>query len=129
VIGQLHHALAARNSRLGLYDLRERFERAVEPLPLEFVKAVADVGDRSCLDPLAKAFQTVAAPEHAWWRTHVSHAFRTIAARERIGPRSAAAKRIATRWPAALPLLTDLPRPPHKAAVQDTISRPSRTRP
>jgi hypothetical protein len=129
VLGQLHQALAARHSRLGLYDLRERFERAIEPLPLGFVKAAADVGDRSCLDSLAKAWQAITEAEHHWWRTQVSHAFRTIAIRERIGPHSAAAKRIAARWPAAQPLLAGLPRPPRQSPKGTKVSRPSRTRP
>jgi hypothetical protein len=130
VQAQLHQALAARNSRAGLYDLRERFERATEPLPLGFVLAAADVGDRSCLESLARAWQAVVRPEDAWWRTHIARAFNAIALRERMSRQSAGMKKILARWPGAQPLVAGVPRPergtPAPAAV---VSTPSRTRP
>ena len=51
-----HFALASRGSRLGLYDIRETLETATEPLPVEFLNALTVVGDVSCLEPIAAAF-------------------------------------------------------------------------
>ena len=64
VRGALHLALARRGSRVALYDLRESIERAEEPLPADFLEAVALIGDASCLEPVATAFvQSAAMPD------------------------------------------------------------------
>jgi HEAT repeat protein len=52
----IHLALAQRGSRLVLYDLRESLESTREPLPVEFLAALREIGDVSCLEPLAAAF-------------------------------------------------------------------------
>ena len=129
VLAQLHQVLAARNSRLGLYDLRERFERATAPLPLGFVLAAAEVGDRSCLDALARAWQAVDRPEDGWWRTHVARAFTAIAAREGIGRHAAVMKKIAARRPGAQVLIDGVPLPVRSRPAGSRLSKPSRTRP
>ena len=92
-----HVALAHRGSRLAVYDLRESLESADAPLPVEFLAALALVGDRSCLEPIAAAYAH-ARGGHVWWRQHLADAFRAIAARERITRRNAVMKKIEKRW-------------------------------
>jgi HEAT repeat protein len=95
-----HLALARRGSRLALYDLRETFESATEPLPVEFVTTASEVGDASCLEPLAAAYGQTAGGRHRqdWWPRHLSGAFRAIVARERITRRHAIMRKIEKRW-------------------------------
>jgi HEAT repeat protein len=95
-----HLALAHRGSRLALYDLRETLEAATEPLPVEFVTTVSEVGDASCLEPLAAAYSQSGGGRHRqdWWPRHLSSAFRAIVARERITRRHATMKKIEKRW-------------------------------
>ncbi len=106
--GAVHAALAARGSRVALYDLRETLERARGPVPVEFLAAVERIGDASCLDALAAAFaRTLAAgfPARDWWTEHLAAAFRGIVQRERLTSRHAAIKRIRARWPDAATVL------------------------
>lgn len=49
VRGLLHQQLAARNSRLAVYDLRETLAASSDPLPVGFLAAAAAVGDLACL--------------------------------------------------------------------------------
>ena len=91
-----HVALANRDSRLGLYDLRESLEKATAPLPVEFLAAVSQAGDASCLEPIAAAHANAT---DAWWREHLAEAFRTIVAREGLSRRHAAIRKIEKRWP------------------------------
>lgn len=106
-----HQVLAARGSTVALYDLRETIESG-EPAPVEMLAAVAEVGDKTCLEPLATAYARLldqagrrttkqAAATSDWWREHLALAFRTIAARERLTERHAVSKRLRARWPAA----------------------------
>jgi HEAT repeat protein len=99
----IHLALARRGSRLGVYDLRESLERATEPLPVEFLTALALVGDATCLDPIAAAFAKgrpakTPAGHVDWWQRHLGDVFRAILEREHLTPRHAIVKKIATRW-------------------------------
>lgn len=100
VRGLVHQALAARGSRLALYDLRETLEAAAGPLPVGFLAAVAAIGDASCLEPLAAAWLN-AAPADRWWRDHLAEVFRAIVKREDLTRRHKAMQRILERWPAA----------------------------
>jgi hypothetical protein len=101
-----HLALARRGSRVALYDLRESLESARAPLPVEFLAAIMQVGDSSCLEPLATAWRHAGgAEDRAWWRAHVADAFRAIAAREKVTRRHAAAKRIQKKWPEVMDAL------------------------
>ena len=106
-----HQVLAARGSTVALYDLRETIERG-EQAPVEMLAAIAAIGDKTCLEPIAAAYTRLAAPaarksprptEGAtdWWREHLAVAFRTIAAREKLNERHAVTKRLRTRWPQA----------------------------
>jgi hypothetical protein len=90
-----HVALAERGSRIGVYDLRESFERARAPLPVEFLTALLLVGDASCLEAIAGAH---ARARDTWWRDHLADAFRNIVAREHITRRHAAIKKIERKW-------------------------------
>lgn len=97
----VHQALAARQSRVALYDLRETIAAAREPLPVGFLAALSQIGDGSCLEPIAAAFATSKAPKEDWWRQHLATAFRDIVARSRLPRRHAAVKRVLARWPGA----------------------------
>ena len=99
-----HVALAERDSRLGVYDLRESLEQARAPLPVEFLTALSRVGDASCLEAIAKAH---AAARDAWWRDHLADAFVAIIARERLTKRHAVLRRVEQRWPGALGRLAE----------------------
>jgi hypothetical protein len=96
--GAAHAALASRGSRLALYDLRESLEAALEPLPVEFLTALTAIGDASCLEAVAGAYDRSA---DGWWKRHLADAFRTIAVRERSTRRHGVVRRIARRWPEA----------------------------
>jgi hypothetical protein len=104
VRGALHQALAARGSRLALYDLRESL-LASERLPVAFVAAIEDLGDASCLDALAAAFDSSSRSGDTWWREHIAAAFRAIVHREGLTRRHAVLKRVLSRWPDAAELL------------------------
>ena len=95
-----HVALARRQSRVALYDLRETFDAAQGPLPLDLLAAVAMIGNTSCLEPLARAWS--AGAQEPWWRERVAEATRAIAKREKLTARHAITKRIRARYPGLL---------------------------
>lgn len=97
----VHQALAARQSTVALYDLRETLAAAREPLPVGFLAALSQIGDASCLESIAAAVATSKAPKEDWWRQHLAAAFRDILRREHLSRRHAAVKRVLARWPAA----------------------------
>jgi hypothetical protein len=96
--GQVHRALAARRSRLGLYDLRETLEQAAGPLPVGFLAAAAAIGDAACLEPLAAAWAS-SSPGERWWRDHLAEAFGAIVRREGLTRRNPILKKILERQP------------------------------
>jgi hypothetical protein len=98
--GAVHQTLAARNSRLALYDLRDSLLGA-ERLPVAFLAALEEIGDATCLEPLAAAYDASSRSSDAWWREHVATAFRAIFHREGLTRRHAAVKRTMSRWPDA----------------------------
>ena len=100
VRGALHQALAARNSRLALYDLRDSL-LASERLPVAFLAAIEDIGDATCLDTIAAAYDESSRSGDTWWREHLASAFRAIVHREGLTRRHAAIKRVLARWPDA----------------------------
>jgi HEAT repeat protein len=98
-----HAALAARGSRVALYDLRETLEVATEPLPVEFLTALTGIGDATCLEPLAAAYaKAMKKRGDDWWRRHLADAFRAIVKRDRLTSRHAVMKKIRKRWPEIL---------------------------
>ena len=100
VRGAVHQQLAARNSRLALYDLRETLEQATGPLPVGFLSAAAVIGDLGCLMPLAKAWVDTPTDDR-WWRDHLADAFKSIVTREGITRRHPTLKKILEKWPSA----------------------------
>ena len=100
VRGAVHQALASRNSRLAVYDLRDSLLEA-ERLPVTFLAALEEVGDASCLENLAAAYDASSRSGDRWWREHVATAFRAIVQREGLTRRHAAVKRAMQRWPEA----------------------------
>lgn len=116
----VHVALAARESRVALYDLRETIERESR-VPVEMLSALEQIGDVSCLEPIAAAYSRLcpgaaadlarpAGDEGAWWRGHLARAFRAIASRERLTERHEVTRRIRARWPEAAVELIGLKR-------------------
>ena len=95
-----HLALAERDSRVALYDLRETFETAKSALPLDLLNAAASIGDASCLEPMARAWTR--AGRELWWKDRLAHTARAIVAREKLSARSAVIKRIRERHPGFL---------------------------
>jgi hypothetical protein len=104
VRGAAHLALARRGSRLALYDLRDAFGAATAPLPLDYLTAIATVGDDTCLEPLARAW--AAASGEPWWQARLSEAAGDVVARGGLTGRHASLKRLGTKWPAFHALLT-----------------------
>jgi hypothetical protein len=114
VRGRLHVALAARGSRIALYDLRESLEAATPaasmsgPLPVEFLAALSTAGDASCLEAVAAAYARKGpggagdADGHDWWHDRLADAFKAIVKRERLTRRHAVIKKIEKRWGSAL---------------------------
>jgi hypothetical protein len=112
VRGKAHVALAARGSRIALYDLRESLEStsaSSAPLPVEFLAALSTAGDASCLEAVAAAYARATPPPEAtspkgdgWWRDHLADAFREIVEREGLTKRHAVVKKIEKRWGSAL---------------------------
>lgn len=97
VRGAVHMALARRGSHIAVYDLREAFDGAVEPLPLDFITAIGLLGDASSLEPLARAW--TAASAHPQWRTRLAETASDIVRRLKLTGRSAQVKRVRAKWP------------------------------
>ena len=108
VRGRAHAALAARGSRIALYDLRESLESLASlesksvstPLPVEFLAALSTAGDVSCLEAVVAAYARAA--NNPWWRDRLADAFQTIVQRDRLTRRHAVVKKIEKRWGVAL---------------------------
>ena len=98
VRGAAHQALATRDSRLAVYDLRESVAAADAALPPSFLAAMRMVGDASCVEALAAALSRAPADD-LWWQHQLASALRGIAARERLTRRHPAIKRAVARWP------------------------------
>jgi hypothetical protein len=95
-----HQVLANRGSRVALYDLRDTFDAAPGPLPLDFLAAVASIGDSSCLEPLARAW--AGSEREPWWRDRLVRAARAVMSRERLTGRHRAVRRVRTKHPGFL---------------------------
>jgi hypothetical protein len=99
--GAVHAVLASRGSAVALYDLRETFDAAATPLPLNYLNAITTIGDASCVESLARAWSATPVSE-AWWRDRLSEAAGAIAARLKLTKRHTAMKRVDARWPGFL---------------------------
>jgi HEAT repeat protein len=104
-----HLALAHRNSRLALYDLRETIESSRERIPVEFFAAVTVIGDATCLEPIANAYSRA---RDEWSRRQLADAFRAIIGREKLTRRHAVARKIEKRWPGSWAVLNNSERFP-----------------
>jgi hypothetical protein len=111
----VHQALAARDSRVAVYDLREALARLGGATPVGMLSALQQVGDVPALDVLADAW---AAESDPWFRGQVEAAFQAIVGREGVTRRHAVIRRLAQRAPAALSSLWP-----------SDASTPSRSRP
>lgn len=98
--GAAHLALAKRESRVALYDLRETFDAAQGALPLDFLAAAQLIGDASCVEPLARAWS--AGRQEPWWRDHVAQTVHAIAARAKLTGRHAITRRVRVKYPGLL---------------------------
>lgn len=92
-----HLLLAARESRLGMADLRETVERWHDRLPMGFVVALGEIGDADGLESLAAAYERA---DSEWVRQQIVGAFRQVQRRLRLTRRHAAVKRAERRSPA-----------------------------
>ena len=95
--GAAHAVLAQRGSRVALYDLRETFDAADVPLPLDFLVAATAIGDATCLEPMARAWAAAPASE-TWWRDRLADVAADVMHRTRLSGRSNVVKRIRARW-------------------------------
>ena len=95
--GAAHAALAERGSRVALYDLRESFDSARTPLPLDFLSAMSTLGDATCMEPLARAWS--AAPDDTWWRDRLRETAADIMKRDKLTGRHPAIKRLRAKYP------------------------------
>ncbi len=94
-IGAAHLALAQRGSRLALFDLREALDQLPPDRLRDYVSAAGDVGDVSCLEPLASAWTR--SPDEAV-RGTIESAVAKIVEREGITRRHAAWKKLTSRF-------------------------------
>jgi hypothetical protein len=106
--GALHQAIAARRSRVGLDDLRESFETAIEPLPSPFLAAVQMIGDDSCLESIATAYSRSPLHEQRW-RQQLVQAFESVRKRERLTLRHPAMRRAVAKMRSGRPLSATSP--------------------
>jgi hypothetical protein len=95
--GAAHAVLARRGSTVALYDLREAFDSARAPLPLDFLTAVGAIGDATCLEPMARAWAATPTSER-WWRERLADAAADIVHRTRLSGRSAVMKRLRAKF-------------------------------
>ena len=82
---RIHVALAALDSRIALFDLRERLQAAPIGSAVPLLAAAERIGDASLLAALARLYAEEPAPRGA-----VASAFAAIVGREKLRPRSAA---------------------------------------
>lgn len=99
--GAVHLALARRESRVALYDLREAIAGASGPLPGSFLAAVTGLGDAASLEAIAGAYERGVIAGATEWLEQLKSAFRTVAERERVGRRHPVMRRIEAKWPAS----------------------------
>ena len=106
--GVIHLALAARGSRVAIYDLRESLAQAASPLSDDVVAALRLVGDATCLEPIVAAIARmpidIETRDHRF-RDGLVDAGRAIVTREGLTRRHAAVKKILKAWPDAGALL------------------------
>jgi hypothetical protein len=103
--GRLHEALAALDTRVALFDLRDAIAAHPRAAMPSLLRAAARVGDASVVPALARA-----AAEDATLLDACSGTFAAIVARERLCPKSAALRAVRPEHRAALELLWEAAR-------------------
>jgi hypothetical protein len=112
VRGMVHLALARRDSRVAVYDLRESIARAGAPLPEGFAEAAGLVGDAACLEAIAEMLTRTRAETGnlMWtWQGDLVNAGHAIVERERLTRRHAVMKKIARSSPDVVAALLSSP--------------------
>ncbi len=101
--GLVHFALAARGSRVALYDLRETASACSKEIPAAFLAALGLIGDKSCLEPIVGALARATGDRTvgAEWRGRLLATARAIVSREKLTRRHGVVRRVIERWPGA----------------------------
>ncbi len=94
-----HQALAARHSRLAVYDLRDTIVQAGAATPVGFLSALQVVGDAASLDAIVEAWT---ATDDSWFKGQLSAVFAAIVQREGLTRRHGVMRRLAQRMPGAV---------------------------
>ena len=89
-----HQVLGERGSTVALYDLRELMASATGPLPVPALSALAALGDATCVDAMAEAYDRI---DDAWTRGQLSKVLAAMAGRLEWTRRSPALKRLVER--------------------------------
>lgn len=97
-----HQALAARGSRLAVYDLRETIGQLGAATPVGVLSALQAVGDVAALDAIVDAWT---ATGDAWFRGQLAATFAAIVRRETLTRRHGAIRKLAQRAPDAVDAL------------------------
>jgi HEAT repeat protein len=95
-----HEALAQRQSRVALHDIRESLEHATGPLPRAFLHALETIGDVSCLEALARAWET--SHSEPSWKLQLQQTALAVMRANKATGRHTAVKRVRARWPGFL---------------------------
>lgn len=97
-----HLALAARGSRLAVYDLRETIGQLGAATPVGVLSALQAVGDGASLDAIVDAWM---ATGDTWFRGQLAATFAAIVRRESLSRRHAVVRRLSQRAPDAVDAL------------------------
>lgn len=100
--GAAHQALAARGSRLAVYDLRETIGQLGAATPVGILSALQAVGDVTALDAIADAWN---ASGDTWFRGQLAATFAAIVRREALTRRHGAIRKLTQRAPDAVDAL------------------------
>jgi hypothetical protein len=110
VRGMVHQTLAARGSRVALYDLQDTVERTPEQLTVTMLAALGALGNATVLEPVADAWARVTDP---WLKSQLREVLQAIVGSKSMTRRHAAVRRAAARHPGLI----------------DSLSMPSQTTP
>lgn len=97
-----HQALAARGSRLAVYDLRETVHALGVATPVGVLSALQAVGDTASLDAVVEAWT---ASDDPWFLGQLAATFAAIVQREGLTRRHGAVRKLTQRTPDAVEAL------------------------
>lgn len=98
----VHQALAARGSRLAVYDLRETLAELGPATPVGILSALRVVGDVAALDVIVDRWEPAG---DEWFTGHLADAFAAIVRRDGLTRRHGVIRKLAQRAPAAVQAL------------------------